>query len=66
MFPIVPYNLLVKSGDVASSDSNGSLELLVPGRVTSSTFIPQGAMSMPIEPSSLLGSPPVVQVSFFP
>lgn len=48
--------------EVTLSDVTGSSELLVPGRVVSSNHIPQGAMSMPIEPTTLKGLPHVVQV----
>lgn len=41
----------------------GSNELMVPGRVTSSCAIPQGAISEVIEAKSLRGQPDVSQVS---
>jgi hypothetical protein len=69
MFPIVPQNFDVKSHnfsspEVITSFVTGSSKLLVPGKVTAFTTIPQGAVSAPIEAAQLLGQPDVVQVSF--
>ncbi|XP_031343105.1 zinc finger protein 761 [Photinus pyralis] len=44
------------------SDLNGSSKLLVPGRATAATNIPQGATSAPIQPQFLIGNPDVVQI----
>jgi hypothetical protein len=69
MFPIVPQNFDVKSHnfsspEVITSFVTGSSKLLVPGKVTAFTTIPQGAVSAPIEAAQLLGQPDVVQVSY--
>ncbi|XP_017785217.1 PREDICTED: PR domain zinc finger protein 16 [Nicrophorus vespilloides] len=45
-------------GDIAASS-----KLLVPGRVISSTRIPQGCLSMPINPKMLKGNTEIVQIS---
>lgn len=66
MFPASSYNLVIRPAnpnEATISDLTGSSDLLVPGRVTTTTIIPQGAMSMPIEASTLKGTPDIVQVS---
>lgn len=50
------------SNEQLMSHVTGSSKLLVPGRVTAATSIPQGAMSIPIEPSLLRGQLDIVQV----
>ncbi|GJQ67583.1 hypothetical protein Trydic_g8389 [Trypoxylus dichotomus] len=49
--------------EITAGDITGSSKLLVPGRVTSATSIPQGAMSMPIKAENLRGQPDVMQIS---
>ncbi|KAI4464953.1 hypothetical protein MML48_3g00007039 [Holotrichia oblita] len=49
--------------EVITGDVTGSSKLLVPGRVTATTSIPQGAMSMPIKADKLRGQPDVMQIS---
>lgn len=51
------------SGNV-SCYVTGSSELLVPGRVTASSGIPQGSVTEPLDPETLVGQPDVQQVSF--
>lgn len=67
MFPYVSSNKLnTRSSalcEITAGDVTGSSKLLVPGRVTSATSIPQGAMSMPIQAEKLRGQPDVMQVS---
>ncbi|CAG9853690.1 unnamed protein product [Phyllotreta striolata] len=50
------------SGNV-SCYLDGSSELLVPGRVTASTVVPQGAVTELLDPESLVGQPDVQQIS---
>lgn len=70
MFPVVSFDSgarntnhvrLVSNGQLISHVT-GSSKLLVPGRVTAATSIPQGAMSVAIEPNHLRGQPDIVQV----
>lgn len=68
MFQFTPSKLSARSitpCEVTVDDVNGSSKLLVPGRVTSVTSIPQGAMSMPIKAEKLRGQPDVMQVRYF-
>ncbi|KAG5862351.1 hypothetical protein JTB14_014398 [Gonioctena quinquepunctata] len=60
--PKVSSCISVASGNI-SSFVTGSSELLVPGRVTAVSSIPQGSMTVPIEPAMLLGEPDVQQIS---
>lgn len=64
MFPVVPFGsgLSLVGNGLLLSHVTGSSDLLVPGRVSASTSIPQGAMSVAIEPNHLRGQPDVVQV----
>ncbi|XP_023310486.1 zinc finger protein 226 [Anoplophora glabripennis] len=48
---------------IISTYVTGSSKLLVPGRVTAATGIPQGALSDAIEPALLLGQPDIQQIS---
>ncbi|CAH1108842.1 unnamed protein product [Psylliodes chrysocephalus] len=50
------------SGNV-SCYVTGSSELLVPGRVTASSGIPQGSVTEPLDPETLVGQPDVQQIS---
>ncbi|KAF2892616.1 hypothetical protein ILUMI_13556 [Ignelater luminosus] len=64
MFSMVPYNLNLRSdatNHVTIGDVTGSTKLLVPGRATAATSIPQGAITSPIEPELLRGRSDVVQ-----
>ncbi|KAJ8943376.1 hypothetical protein NQ318_002609 [Aromia moschata] len=68
MFPAAAYNTNARnssssSSGIISSYVTGSSKLLVPGRVTATTSIPQGSMSTAIEPTLLLGQPDVQQIS---
>lgn len=67
MFPIVPQNFEIRKHSFSgtkliSSFVSGSSKLLVPGKVTASSNISQGAVSAPIEALLLLGPTEVVQV----
>nr|XP_022908456.1 zinc finger and SCAN domain-containing protein 20 [Onthophagus taurus] len=48
---------------MTAASGESSSKLLVPGRVTATGNIPQGAMSMPIVAEKLKGQPDVVQIS---
>ncbi|XP_025837231.1 zinc finger protein 195 isoform X1 [Agrilus planipennis] len=66
MFSVDSYSSCVKSifqPTATVEDVTGTSALLVPGRVTASTYIPQGAMSLPIKPENIKGSPDIVQIS---
>ncbi|KAJ8913500.1 hypothetical protein NQ315_017050 [Exocentrus adspersus] len=61
-------NLNSRSSCVSTSTTisgyvTGSSELLVPGRVTATGGIPQGAVSGAVEPALLLGQPDIQQIS---
>lgn len=63
---MVPFNLNLRSdatNHVTIGDLTGSTKLLVPGRATAATSIPQGAITSPIEPELLRGHSDVVQVT---
>lgn len=66
MFQFASTKLITKpittTCEITTGDVTGSSKLLVPGRVTSATKIPQGAMSMPIKAEKLRGQPDVMQV----
>ncbi|XP_063913847.1 zinc finger protein 64 isoform X1 [Zophobas morio] len=71
MFPIVPQNFEVKNYSISSPELitsfvTGSSKLLVPGKVTAFSSIPQGTISAPIEAGELVGQPDVVQISVQP
>ncbi|XP_044267570.1 zinc finger protein 560 [Tribolium madens] len=71
MFPIVPQNFEFRnhsfsSPELITSFVTGSSKLLVPGKVTASGAIPQGAVSAPIEAAQLVGQSDVVQISAQP
>lgn len=50
------------SKHIRIKDVSDSSQLLVPGRATAATNIPQGAMTIPINPAQLSGNHDVVQV----
>ncbi|CAG9827270.1 unnamed protein product [Diabrotica balteata] len=60
---------MISSGFYSVSSANvscyvtGSSELLVPGRVTAMSNIPQGSVTQSIDPTSLVGQPDVQQIS---
>ncbi|RZC38108.1 zinc finger protein 560 [Asbolus verrucosus] len=54
------------SPESITSFVTGSSKLLVPGKVTAFSTIPQGAVSAAIEPAQLLGQPDIVQISAQP
>lgn len=64
MYLMMPFNIKSETvaNDLEIKDITDSSKLLVPGKVISSTVIPQGSLSMPIRPDSLHGKSPRVQV----
>ncbi|XP_072402865.1 uncharacterized protein Prdm13 isoform X1 [Diabrotica undecimpunctata] len=60
---------MISSGFYSVSSANvscyvtGSSELLVPGRVTAVSNIPQGSVTQSIDPTALVGQPDVQQIS---
>lgn len=67
MFPLTVCNVNPRgncsaTSGIISSYVTGSSKLLVPGRVTAASGIPQGALSGAIEPGLLLGQPDIQQV----
>lgn len=52
------------NSELVTSVVTGASKLLVPGKVTASTNISQGAVSDPIEPQELEGLPDIMQVLF--
>ncbi|KAK4879169.1 hypothetical protein RN001_007315 [Aquatica leii] len=65
MFSMIPYNCHNKYevfNNVTIGDLTGSAKLLVPGRATAATNIPQGAVTSPIEPRLLTGNSDIVQI----
>lgn len=64
MFSFLPFPQAIPREQVLSF-ATGSSKLLVPGRVTASSSIPQGAVSLPVNPDALRGHSDVVQVGAY-
>lgn len=64
------FSMVSKSNPTVSFQNivsfvTGAAKLLVPGRVTATTSIPQGATTNPIDNEHLLGQPDVQQVNTY-